>query len=288
MSDKQTDTATLAQAFWKTSLGQRLMTAAVLVPLVLYGIFYLSTSVFSAVIAILVLLGAWEWSAFLGWVSASQRAIFATIVGVSLVVIAQLSTYVVYIFAVIWWFLALLAVMGYPENKHLWARKVSIGAIGVITLSITWFAMIDLQSTEHGSRLVFFVMCVIWGADTGAYFAGRRFGKRKLAPAVSPGKSVAGLVGGVVVTLIFTLLVLGALDLASSDKVYYLFLILITVLFSVVGDLFESMLKRNVQLKDSGQLLPGHGGVLDRIDSLTAAVPIFSAGLYFNGAFIAI
>lgn len=235
-----------------------------------------------------MLMGAWEWAAFFGWESRVKRSSFVAMVAGSIVLVAQLSAYVIYIFSVIWWFIALLAVMGYPNNRQHWAKTSSIAVIGAITLSLAWFALTDLQSTEHGSRLVFFVMCVIWGADTGAYFAGRRWGKRKLAPAVSPGKSIAGLVGGLVVTLCFTGLVLKALDLASIDKAYYLLLILITVLASVIGDLFESMLKRNVNLKDSGQLLPGHGGVLDRIDSLTAAVPIFSAGLYFNGAFITI
>lgn len=274
--------------FWKTSLGQRLATAAVLVPLVLYGIFYLSNEVFSIIIAIIMLLGAWEWAAFAGWHANRQRFFYVAGVAASLGLIAQLSAYVVYVFALLWWFVAFLAVVGYPHNRSRWAHSSSIAVIGIVTLSVSWFAMTDLQSTENGSRLVFFVMCIIWGADTGAYFAGRRWGRRKLAPAVSPGKSIAGLIGGVVVTFIFTLLVLAALDLAAVDKSYYLLLIVVTVLFSVVGDLFESMLKRNVNLKDSGQLLPGHGGVLDRIDSLTAAVPIFSAGLYLNGAFIAI
>ena len=276
------------QHFWQTSLGQRIMTALILVPLVLYGIFYLSNDVFSCIIGLIMLMGAWGWAAFFGWESRVKRSSFVAMVAGSIVLVAQLSAYVIYIFSVIWWFIALLAVMGYPNNRQHWAKTSSIAVIGAITLSLAWFALTDLQSTEHGSRLVFFVMCVIWGADTGAYFAGRRWGKRKLAPAVSPGKSIAGLVGGLVVTLCFTGLVLKALDLASIDKAYYLLLILITVLASVIGDLFESMLKRNVNLKDSGQLLPGHGGVLDRIDSLTAAVPIFSAGLYFNGAFITI
>lgn len=274
--------------FWKSSLGQRVMTAIILVPLVLYGIFYLSNEVFSIIIALIMLLGAWEWSAFFGWTTTTLRASFVAVVALSLCFIAQLSAYVVYIFAVVWWLMALFVIIGYPENRQHWNQKKSIACIGAVTLSVCWFAMVDLQSTEHGSRLVFFVMCVIWGADTGAYFAGKRWGRTKLAPAVSPGKSIAGLVGGVVTTILFTCLVLTALDLATIDKSYYLLLILITVLFSVVGDLFESMLKRNVSLKDSGQLLPGHGGVLDRIDSLTAAVPLFSAGLYFNGAFIAV
>ncbi len=278
----------MQERFWKTSLGQRLMTAMILVPLVLYGIFYLSNETFSVIIAIIMFFGAWEWSAFFGWTQKRSRIIFVGCVAVSLCLIAQLSAYIVYIFAVIWWLVALFTIIGYPENRDHWSRKTSIAVIGVITLSICWFCMTDLQSTEHGSRLVFFVMCVIWGADTGAYFAGKRWGEKKLAPAVSPGKSIAGLFGGLVTTVLFTLVVLSGLDLATSDKLYYVLLILLTVLFSVVGDLFESMLKRNVNLKDSGQLLPGHGGVLDRVDSLTAAVPIFSAGLYFNGAFITV
>ena len=279
---------TESERFWQTSLGQRVLTAIILVPLVLYGIFYMSSGAFAMIMAIVVLLGAWEWAALLGWTSPVQRATYVLMVLASLVLVAQLSAHIVYISGGIWWCLGAIAVYDYPTHRSQWAWPRSIGVMGLITLSMAWFAMTDLQSTEHGSRLVFFVMCIIWGADTGAYFAGRRYGRRKLAPAVSPGKSLAGLVGGVIVTLGFTMIVLSVLDLALIDKGYYLLLILLTVLFSVIGDLFESMLKRNVNIKDSGRLLPGHGGVLDRIDSLTAAVPIFSAGLYFNGAFVSI
>ena len=274
--------------FWRTSLGQRLITAIALIPIVLYAIFSVSNSVFSFVAAVIMLMGAWEWAAFFKWDSFYKRASYVALVSVCILLIAQVSAYIVYFIAIIWWVVAFFAICGYPVNSASWSNPLSIAAMGCVTLSITWFAMTDLQSTEHGSRLVLFVMCIIWGADTGAYFAGRKWGKKKLAPAVSPGKSVAGLFGGIVVTLIFASFVLSQLDLARIDKIYYLLLILMTVLFSVVGDLYESMLKRNVNLKDSGQLLPGHGGVMDRIDSLTAAVPLFSAGLYFNGAFVSI
>jgi len=274
--------------FFRTSLGQRILTAAALIPIVLIGIFYVPNLLFSLIIGLIMLLGAWEWSVFLGLKAKKHKLLYMLAVFVSICLIAQLSASTVYLFAGLWWLVAFFAVCGYPKNVDAWNSPISIGTMGCITLSIAWFAMTDLQSTEHGSRLVLLVMCIIWGADTGAYFAGRRWGVKKLAPAVSPGKSIAGLLGGMAVTLVFTFLVLLQLDLAGIDKIYYLFLILITVLFSVIGDLYESMLKRNVNIKDSGSILPGHGGVMDRIDSLTAAVPLFSAGLYFNGAFISI
>ncbi|MDN8493205.1 CDP-archaeol synthase, partial [Acinetobacter baumannii] len=120
-----------------------------------------------------------------------------------------------------------------------------------------------------------------WGADSGAYFVGRKFGKRKLAPTVSPNKSVEGLYGGILTTIIVMLVVqYQYLNLTWVQQLLFLILSLITVFGSVLGDLFESMIKRRAGIKDSGRVLPGHGGVLDRIDSLLAAAPIFATGMY--------
>ena len=131
-----------------------------------------------------------------------------------------------------------------------------------------------------------YLFLLVWGADSGAYFVGRKFGKRKLAPTVSPNKSVEGLYGGILTTIIVMLVVqYQYLNLTWVQQLLFLILSLITVFGSVLGDLFESMIKRRAGIKDSGRVLPGHGGVLDRIDSLLAAAPIFATGMYILKAY---
>jgi phosphatidate cytidylyltransferase len=139
-----------------------------------------------------------------------------------------------------------------------------------------------LRNSPHGIAILLVLFALIWGADSGAYFVGKKWGKHKLLPQVSPGKTWEGLSGALGVTVIITFFSLFIFKVPYIRWPVALCLALITVLFSIVGDLFESMLKRRVGLKDSGHSLPGHGGILDRIDSLTAAAPIFASGLLIS------
>ena len=139
-----------------------------------------------------------------------------------------------------------------------------------------WCALVWMR-LEQGAAMTIALLVVVWGADTFAYLAGRRFGKRKLAPSISPGKTIEGLAGGLVgAGLVALLAAIYALDLSPAQTLIWLLASLVAALFSVVGDLFESRLKRRAGVKDSGGLLPGHGGVLDRIDGLLAAAPVFA------------
>ena len=142
--------------------------------------------------------------------------------------------------------------------------------------------MTALYAVWHSSPWwLTYLFLLVWGADSGAYFVGRKLGKRKLAPTVSPNKSVEGLYGGIATTVVIMLVVQHFyLDLTVIQLILFLILSIITVFASVLGDLFESMIKRRAGIKDSGRVLPGHGGVLDRIDSLLAASPIFATGMY--------
>jgi phosphatidate cytidylyltransferase len=154
----------------------------------------------------------------------------------------------------------------------------------LIVLIPTWLAVVALhESGEQGPLLVMYLLSLIWVADSGAYFSGRAWGKRKLAPSVSPGKSWEGVGGGALLSLAYAVGAAQVLGLPGNQWPLFVVLSLVTVLFSVLGDLTESMFKRHAGIKDSGTLLPGHGGVLDRIDSVTAAAPVFVVGFWLGG-----
>ncbi|SEH05941.1 phosphatidate cytidylyltransferase [Candidatus Venteria ishoeyi] len=184
--------------------------------------------------------------------------------------------------AAAWWLLALFLVWQYQFSKitQLINARWLKSLMGFLILLPTWFALSHLHQSRGGDWLLF-LLVLIWTADSGAYFAGRRWGKHKLAKRVSPGKTWEGVAGAVVSSLLLTLLWLWWSNLAMPAALWLLLLSVLTVLASILGDLLESLFKRQTGIKDSSQLLPGHGGILDRIDSLTAAAPIFVLGLGF-------
>jgi phosphatidate cytidylyltransferase len=148
----------------------------------------------------------------------------------------------------------------------------------MVILVALWVALMGLRG-DFGPGYVLFLLLLIWVADIGAYFAGRHWGQRKLAPVISPGKTWEGVWGATAAALAFALLGAAVLGIGTRWP-WFVAICMVTVGFSIIGDLFESMIKRQRGVKDSGSLLPGHGGVLDRIDSLTAAAPVFLLGLY--------
>jgi len=144
-----------------------------------------------------------------------------------------------------------------------------------------WIGLFFIRSHDQGSWLVLLLVAIVACADIGAYFAGKRFGRHRLAATVSPGKSWEGFVGGLFASVIFALIV--GQVWAPTERLWLLALVAPTALVSVVGDLLESMVKRHRGVKDSGLILPGHGGVLDRVDGITAAVPVFALTLLITG-----
>ena len=184
------------------------------------------------------------------------------------------------IVACAWWALALLLVQGYPSSAILWGHPVLRLLMGVLVLVPTWLALVYVRFQPQGAWLVVMIAAIVASADIGGYFTGRKFGKRKLAQAVSPGKTLEGFAGGLVSNLI-----LGAIIayLSGSNICLLLAIVIPTSLFSVLGDLLESMVKRHAGVKDSGVILPGHGGILDRVDSITAAAPVFALALLASG-----
>ena len=267
----------------------RVITALLLFPLAVYGILFLSNSGFALFSGIIILLAAYEWAGFARFPSVLAKlayvVIVATIIYSVWLINFLLSAKVMVVMSLAFWFFALILLLAFPRRIKFWQGKsLIIAIIGIFLLLICWYALISLHAIESlhfaqitisGPYLVFSAMWLIWLADTGAYFSGKRFGKHKLAPKISPGKSREGVLGGLLLALIvinlFTLWHGGAVQ----DYLFINAISIVTVIFSVVGDLLESMFKRQADIKDSGHILPGHGGILDRIDSVSAAVPAF-------------
>lgn len=268
-------------------LKQRLLTALALIPLVIWSVLELSTNVLGLILAVFVLLGSWEWARLIGLTSTMARlsyvAFIAMLLYLSAFLLATSANFIFVALAVagLWWLIGTAWVFRYRGQTGLNAMDTQLGLfIGVVVLIPTWLGMTHIHAfSDDGPAMLLFVMVLIWAADSGAYFAGRKFGKHKLAPKVSPGKTIEGVVGGLIAAALFSVIGASSFDLPVLGGVSFVILSVVVVLLSVIGDLFESLFKRRVGVKDSGQLLPGHGGVLDRIDSLTAAAPIFALAL---------
>jgi phosphatidate cytidylyltransferase len=272
-------------------LKQRIITALILAPAAIWLVLFASTQVLGVALGLVVLLGALEWARLAGYSEPLGRALF--LIGLTLLMVAaeawrrDQGGQWIYLAASLWWLGVLGLLLRRRQGNLGEAQGKSPLALlaGILVLLPAWLAMVELhQRQPAGPGLLLFVLLMIWLADIGAYFAGRRFGKTKLAPAISPGKTLEGVYGA-----LFTLLLSGLVlhlwgVLPQLGLLPLLLLCLLVGLFSIVGDLFESLLKRRRGVKDSGRLLPGHGGVLDRIDSLTAALPLFLFGLNLLGA----
>ncbi|GIZ11344.1 phosphatidate cytidylyltransferase [Pseudomonas sp. NCCP-436] len=266
-------------------LKQRIITALVLLPVALGGFFFLDGAAFALFIAAVVVLGGWEWARLAGFSSQSLRIAYATLVALLLLGLYRMPVLAPWLLgaAVSWWALATLMVLTYPDSSRYWGGLPGKLLIGLLILLPAWQGLVLLKQWPQANGLIIAVMLLVWGADIGAYFAGKAFGKRKLAPRVSPGKSWEGLYGGLASSLLITLLIGLQQGWEGSGLLLALGGAALVVLVSVVGDLTESMFKRQAGIKDSSNLLPGHGGVLDRIDSLTAAIPLFAALLWLAG-----
>ena len=270
----------------------RILTALILIPLVIIALFFAPLSIFSYLMIAVCGMAAWEWTNFLAITKPLNKVVFTFFVVMLLSLIYlipntelikyRLFNYIICL-SIIWWLVALLLVIGYPKSAKYWSNSLVIKLLfAFFTLVPFFISMVELRSINYtlntytGAVWLLYVFVVVWATDTGAYFVGRTLGKRKLAAKVSPGKTIEGFLGGVGSAILISIFVYltGYFQLSFTA---FILSSLLAILVSVLGDLTESMFKREAGIKDSGNLIPGHGGILDRIDSLTAAVPMFAA-----------
>lgn len=270
-------------------LKQRVITAIVLASLMLAAMFGFSNTHFAIAIGVMLLMGAWEWSNLMSISNPLARLSYVLVVGVCMWLgfelrsLASFTVPIVLLVAVVFWLgYASRWVLSYP-NDIVWHQQMMLGPLGLVVLVPAWLGLVDLQGRVEGPWYVLFTITVVASADIGAFFVGRALGKNKLAPAVSPGKSWEGFWGGLASAVVLALITGSMLHLTGIRLIGCVMLVAATAVVSVLGDLFESMLKRQRGVKDSGWVLPGHGGVLDRLDSLSAAIPLFALGIWLAG-----
>ncbi len=262
---------------------ERIKTALVL--LVVVGLCLFATRnewPITALLTVALLVGASEWAKFI-------PAPFPAVATIGVIGLFGLGVYLVPpLWPTVWlvssafWLVALYWLARFPQ--HTGWHQPALVVVGALLLTATVTACLSLWKVSAWWLL--YVFGLVWAADSGAYFAGRAFGKHKLAPSISPGKTREGLAGGLSLAILLMVLVGVFLrHLQGGQLAVFIGLSIVVVLLSVMGDLFESMLKRQAGIKDSGNVLPGHGGVLDRIDSLLSAVPLFAAGFAWLGPF---
>ncbi len=270
-------------------LKQRLITAAILIPLMIICVLKASTAVVAIVFAIIIVAAAWEWGALLKLAAGARLSlivalILAMLLGFFWVLEQHHITWAVLAFASLLWLVLSIAVVSVQCRGDLGADlpRGQYLLLGFLLFVFAWLAALSLHGgSEFGPVLLLYVFGLVWLADAGAYFSGKQWGKDTLASHISPGKTWQGFYGAVLVGAMVALAGAWYFGFSGTNYLIFVSLSLLVVVFSVFGDLFESWLKRRAGVKDSGQLLPGHGGVLDRIDSLLAALPIMAFGLSF-------
>ncbi|MEJ2128018.1 MAG: phosphatidate cytidylyltransferase [Woeseiaceae bacterium] len=255
---------------------QRIITAVIALLALLAVLFLLPEQVALVVIVVVMLGGAWEWSAFLGVRGNAVRFTYVALIAalIALLSFVDIDATLVFKIALVWWVSALFWTFFFPTPIPVAVRWMS----GALVLVPLYEALVILYNAAP--ELLLFALLIVWVADSGAYFAGRFLGRVKLAPDISPGKTWEGVIGGLVAVVLLTLL---RTTWAETDLKVFIPFCLAVASLSIVGDLTVSMFKRTAGVKDSGTLFPGHGGVLDRIDSVSAAAPLFALGLGWVG-----
>ncbi len=293
---------------------QRIITALIMLVFALSAIFFLPLETFSGVVAIIVLIGSWEWSGFFNKNNRLLKILYVLITAALMWVIYNHSlpqeywngwmipegikewfqlkdlAFISVVLACIWWVFAFVLVLVFPKiSRSIINNMFLMAIIGWLMLLPTWVALTGIRSIgmamdfHRGSSILLFSLCLVWAADTGAFIAGKAFGKHKLAPHVSPKKTWEGVVGGAILAILVAIISSHLLSIPDKQLPGLALMVVVIVSYSVIGDLTESIFKRLAGVKDSGNILPGHGGVLDRIDGLTAVMPLCLLGYAILG-----
>jgi phosphatidate cytidylyltransferase len=276
-------------------LRQRVFTALLMAALFLAAMFYLPIAALAGAFAIVIALGAWEWAPLAGLQGRPLQAVSSVVVlAIAAYFFSQLDfagtpsrdrVQPVLGVGCLWWCFALLWIRSFPGSAIIWNSRFVRILMGLFVLVPAWVAAVYLLSFPHGALLMVVLVVLVAASDIGAYFTGKQFGKHKLAPFVSPRKTWEGFWGGVTCSALVGVALWSVLpqEYAHLSLLAVLVVAVVTALASVVGDLTVSMVKRESGVKDSSSLLPGHGGLLDRLDSLCGAAPAFTLGLLLAG-----
>jgi phosphatidate cytidylyltransferase len=271
----------------------RLITATMLAAFFASALLFLSPFIFAQIMIFVVLVAGWEWADLASFKTKPSKYGFLIALGICIITAGyyvgfhtQLdvsASYNICALVVAFWAIIFLWLQGFPSSAILWSPKPVMALIGLILLVSTWLAIISILMMENGKWLLGLAITTVVLADVGGYVVGKSFGRHKLAPTISPGKTLEGLMGGLLFQ--FPLIIVLKIALPDTNLLSLALLIIPVGLISVVGDLFESMIKRQRGVKDSSSLLPGHGGVLDRLDGVMAALPLFLVILYMANPF---
>ncbi len=274
-------------------LKPRLITATILYAFFASALVFLSPFIFGQIMIFAILVAGWEWADLATFKTKFSKYGFLLALGLCMVATGYhvgfhaqfdvLASYNICALVVAFWAIIFLWLQGFPSSAILWSPKPVMAIIGLILLVSTWLAIITILMMNNGKWLLGLAITTVVLADVGGYVVGKLFGRHKLAPTISPGKTWEGLMGGLLFQ--FPLIIALKIVLPDTNLISLALLIIPVGLISVVGDLFESMIKRQRGVKDSSSLLPGHGGVLDRLDGVMAALPLFLVILYMANPF---
>lgn len=264
-------------------LKQRIITAIFLFAAVVAGILLLPPVWFAIVVMVVFIsIGGWEWSKLVGFEKYHQGLFIAWLLIACYFAYRLIDFRWAFLVAgILFWAIAFILLATYENGTNFYKNnKWLLRLSAFFVLVPSWIAMVALH--EKNPQMVLYVIILVAMADTGAYFSGKSFGKNKLAPELSPGKTREGLFGGLIAAAMWAVVGAVYFDLPNRDWIYFVLLSIAVALISVSGDLLESLIKREAGRKDSGNILPGHGGILDRIDGLLAALPLFTLGVFWG------